>query len=238
VVFGHKHSLWWDLPVRRSFDLARRLYGIDQKQFDKNRAELSDVLNLASILERPVRVLSLGERVKCELAMSLLHSPEVLLLDEPTVGLDLSSCSEIRQYLNRLRSERGMSIFMTSHDMGDIQGCCENVLLLHQGRVQYDGKLSSLMQKFRQDVKVRITPSEGVFDLRACSSIAQSLRQRGAGLEIAKLSQEEVVFKVGKDAVNALSSALIGAFNPCLEISYPDLEEIMLSQLTQWRQER
>lgn len=238
VVFGHKHSLWWDLPVRRSFDLARRLYGIEQKQFEKNRDELCDALNLASVLERPVRVLSLGERVKCELAMNLLHSPEVLLLDEPTVGLDLSSRSEIRQYLNRLRRERGMSIFMTSHDMGDIEGCCENVLLLHQGRVHYEGKLSSLMKKFRQDVKVRITPSEGVFDLQVCSSIAQSLRERGAHLDTPTLSQDEVVFKVSKDSVNALSSALIGAFNPCLEISYPDLEEIMLNQLTQWRSAR
>ncbi len=235
VVFGHKHSLWWDLPVRRSFDLARRLYSIDQKQFDRNLAELCDALNLALVLERPVRVLSLGERVKCELAMNLLHSPEVLLLDEPTVGLDLSSRSEIRQYLNRLRNERGMSIFMTSHDMGDIEGCCESVLLLHQGRVHYDGKLSSLMQEFRQDVKVRVTPSEGVFDLQICLGIAQSLQARGAQLEISTLLPEEIVFKVGKDDVNALSSTLIGTFNPCLEISYPDLEEIMLSQLTKWR---
>ena len=236
VVFGHKHSLWWDLPVRRSFDLARRLYSIDQRKFDRNRTELCDALNLASVLERPVRVLSLGERVKCELAMNLLHSPEVLLLDEPTVGLDLSSRSEIRQYLNRLRSERGISIFMTSHDMGDIEGCCENVLLLHQGRIHYDGKLSSLKQKFRKDVKVRMTPADHVFDLQVCSTLAQSLCERGANLEILTLSQEEVLFKVDKNDVNALSSTLIGTFNPNLEISYPDLEEIMLNQLTQWRE--
>ncbi|WAH56856.1 ATP-binding cassette domain-containing protein [Pseudomonas silvicola] len=142
VVFGHKSSLWWDLPARVSFDTYRDVYAVNKCVYEKNISELFCALSLQAVLDRPVRNLSLGERVKCEIALALMHSPEILLLDEPTLGLDVASKFQIRDYLNYRSAEQGTTLILTSHDSLDIQACCRRLVVLDRGRVGYDGPLS------------------------------------------------------------------------------------------------
>ena len=124
VVFGHKSSLWWDLPLEDSLRLVKTMYSIKNERFNENYEEVIESLNLAAVLSRPIRNLSLGERVKGELAFNLLFEPKILFLDEPTIGLDKPSKYAIRKLLDNMKKERGLSILLTSHDMKDIEGYC------------------------------------------------------------------------------------------------------------------
>ncbi len=142
VVFGHKTSLWWDLSARTSFDTFRAVYGTSEKVYEANRDELVRALNLEFVIDKPVRNLSLGERVKCEIALALMHSPELVLLDEPTLGLDIEAKLQIRNYLNFRKVRYGTTLLLTSHDSLDIQSCCERLIVLDKGEVKYDGALS------------------------------------------------------------------------------------------------
>lgn len=151
VVFGHKNSLWWDLPLIDSFHSAQAVYKIDKNTFQENFAELTDSLNLTKILNRPVRVLSLGERVKSEIACSLLHNPEVLFLDEPTIGLDIESKYELRKYLGRRTKERKMSVILTSHDMGDVENLCDRLALLYNKNIQVNAPPEDVRRHFGTD---------------------------------------------------------------------------------------
>lgn len=156
VVFGHKTSLWWDLPVKTSLDTYREIYGITDNDYHRRLSELSDALNLTNVLHKPVRNLSLGERVKCELTLNLLHSPKLIFLDEPTVGLDVTSKHEIRKYLNHERKKNNLSIFLTSHDLGDIESCCDDAIIIDKGRIRFDGSMSELSKNFKANVKLTV----------------------------------------------------------------------------------
>lgn len=151
VVFGHKNSLWWDLPLLDSFYSAQAVYKIDKKTFQENFAELTGSLNLKKILDRPVRLLSLGERVKSEIACSLLHNPEVLFLDEPTIGLDIESKHELRKYLVRRTKQRKMSVILTSHDMGDVENLCDRLALLYNKNIQVNAPPEEVRRHFGKD---------------------------------------------------------------------------------------
>lgn len=144
AVFGHKTALWWDLPVRDSLEASRMIYRTERDVFKKSLDELVECLTIGHILDQPVRQLSLGERVKAELAANLLHRPKVLFLDEPTIGLDLSSKYQIRDYLNMKKKQDGLAILLTSHDTGDIEGCCDRILILHRGTIDYEGVTTGL----------------------------------------------------------------------------------------------
>lgn len=144
VVLGHKSSLWWDLPLIESFKASKCLYKMTNDQYTKNLKELSSALNLNEIMHKPVRVLSLGERVKSEVAINLLHDPQVLFLDEPTVGLDVNAKYELRAYIKRRTIRDGLAVFLTSHDMGDIESCCNRVVLTNKGVIEFSGSVESL----------------------------------------------------------------------------------------------
>ena len=135
VVFGHKTSMWWDLPVRHSFEAVQRIYRVDPDAFRREVERLAAALNLGKLMDRTVRQLSLGERVKCEIALALSHRPELLILDEPTIGVDIESKHELRSLIHAERIERGTAIFLTSHDVGDLLACCTDVALVYRGRV-------------------------------------------------------------------------------------------------------
>lgn len=139
VVFGHKCSLWWDLPAYRSLDNIAALYGYRAHELKEDREMLIEKLNLRDVLDRPVRQLSLGERVKCELATAMLHRPRLLILDEPTVGLDVNSKLEIRKLIAEFAEQRGVAVLITSHDMGDVENYCKNIMVLRQGRDVFQG---------------------------------------------------------------------------------------------------
>ena len=157
VVFGHKTSLWWDLPVKTGLETYRKIYQVSEVDFKKRMAELVEALNLSRVLNKPVRNLSLGERVKCELALSLIHAPELVFLDEPTVGLDVTSKYEIRKYLNYKREADNLAIFLTSHDLGDIESCCEHAIILDRGRIRFDGTLKGLNHKLSHTLQLTVT---------------------------------------------------------------------------------
>jgi ABC-2 type transport system ATP-binding protein len=157
VVFGHKTSLWWDLPVKTSLETYKGIYNIRDSDYRHRLSELIEALNLDKVIHKPVRNLSLGERVKCELTLNLLHAPKLIFLDEPTVGLDVTSKHEIRKYLNYKRKNGNLSVFLTSHDLGDIESCCDNAVIIDKGKIRFDGSMIKLSENFKNNVKLTIT---------------------------------------------------------------------------------
>jgi len=144
VVFGQRTQLWWDLPVIESFDLLRDIYRVGPADYRRSRDELIALLDLAPLLETPVRQLSLGQRMRCDLAAALLHSPRILYLDEPTIGLDAISKLAVREFIRRLNRERRVTVILTTHDMDDIEALCRRVIVIHQGGIFMDGTLDEL----------------------------------------------------------------------------------------------
>ncbi|MCB0325974.1 MAG: ATP-binding cassette domain-containing protein, partial [Bdellovibrionales bacterium] len=138
VVFGQRTQLWWDLPVIDSFKLLKEIYAIESSDYKRKLDELIQTLDLASLLAVPVRQLSLGQRMRCDLAASLLHSPKILFLDEPTIGLDAVSKLAIRDLIRQLNREQKITIFLTTHDMDDIEALCRRVLILNNGELFLD----------------------------------------------------------------------------------------------------
>ncbi len=145
VVFGQRTTLWWDLPLRDSFELIRLLYKVDRKVFAGRLEELVETLDLAGFMRTPVRQLSLGQRMRGDLTAALLHAPDVLVLDEPTIGLDVVSKNSIRAFLLKVNAERGTTVLLTTHDLGDIERLCRRVMLIDHGRLAFDGSLGDLM---------------------------------------------------------------------------------------------
>lgn len=147
VVFGQRTQLWWDLPVIESFELLKDIYQISDLDYQRNLDSLVEVLNLSKICHVPVRQLSLGQRMRCDLAASLLHSPKILFLDEPTIGLDAVSKLAVRDFIRHLNKEKKVTIMLTTHDMDDIESLCHRVLILNEGKIFLDGSLASLRKK-------------------------------------------------------------------------------------------
>ena len=148
VVFGQRTQLWWDVPVHDSMDLLRDIYRVDEKRFRENLDELSSILELGPLLPIPLRQLSLGQRMRCEIAASLLHDPDVLFLDEPTIGLDAVSKLAVRRIIGTLNRERNITVILTSHDMDDIEALTDRILLIGKGKILYDGALGVLRSRY------------------------------------------------------------------------------------------
>jgi ABC-2 type transport system ATP-binding protein len=148
VVFGQRTQLWWDLPTVESFELLRFIYRIPEPRWRTNLQEFTELLDLGPFLETPVRQLSLGQRMRADLAAALLHEPAILFLDEPTIGLDVVAKERIRQFLRRINRERGVTVILTTHDLEDIERLCSRVVLIDHGRVIYDGALEALRARF------------------------------------------------------------------------------------------
>ncbi len=144
VVFGQRSQLWWDVPVDDSFELLRDIYSIPSDVYRRNRDELTELLDLGKLLKTPVRQLSLGQRMRCELAASLLHSPDILFLDEPTIGLDAVSKIAVREFIVRLNRERKTTVILTTHDMQDIEAITRRIILIGRGSILLDGDLSDI----------------------------------------------------------------------------------------------
>ncbi|MCG8451295.1 MAG: ABC transporter ATP-binding protein [Pirellulales bacterium] len=148
LVMGQKNQLWWDLPAQESFRLHQKIYRIDPGDFRRTRDELTNMLEVHHLLGRPVRELSLGERMKMELIAALLHSPEVLFLDEPTIGLDVIAQHNIQKFLKHYQQERKITILLTSHYMKDVAALCKRVVIIAHGEIMYDGSLAGIVDRF------------------------------------------------------------------------------------------
>jgi len=157
VVFGQRTQLWWDLPVIDGFDLLRDIYRVDRTAYVETRDELVAMLRLERLLDQPVRQLSLGQRMRAEIAAALLHAPSILFLDEPTIGLDAPSKLAVRAFVKRLNRERGVTVLLTTHDMHDIDALAERVIVIGHGRVLADGTFDSLRAQI-----VAENPDDGV----------------------------------------------------------------------------
>ena len=147
VVFGQRTQLWWDLPVIESFELLRDIYRIPVADYRRNRDEFIAVLDIEPCLDTPVRQLSLGQRMRCDLAAAMLHSPEILFLDEPTIGMDAVSKRSFRAFIKRFNSARGTTVILTTHDMDDIEAICNRILIISDGKIVTDGTLDDLRQR-------------------------------------------------------------------------------------------
>src|SRR5262249_33410864 len=148
LVMGQKNQLWWDLPAADSFQLHREIYSLPAEQFERTLGELTEMFGVGALTRQPVRELSLGERMKMELIAALLHQPKLLLLDEPTIGLDVVAQITIQKCLREYNAQRGVTILLTSHYMRDVEALCPRVLVITHGRLLYDGALAGITEQF------------------------------------------------------------------------------------------
>ena len=161
VVFGQRTQLWWDLPVIESFELLRDIYRVPPTSYARARDEMIELLALAPLLDVPVRQLSLGQRMRCDLAAALLHAPSILFLDEPTIGLDAVSKLAIRDFIKRLNRERGVTVILTTHDMDDIETLCSRVIVIGNGAILSDGTLDELRGRVTRERWLTVDLADG-----------------------------------------------------------------------------
>jgi len=161
LVMGNRNQLQWDIPVVDSYRLYQAIYRIAPADFERRLAELTELLELGELLRKPVRNLSLGERMKCEIAGSLLHYPAVLFLDEPTIGLDVAMQRRIRSFIAEYNVRTGACVMLTSHYMADVEALCRRVIVIHQGRLLFDGNLSALVSQFAAHKVITVEMEEG-----------------------------------------------------------------------------
>ncbi len=193
LLLGQKNQLWWDLPARESLELNAKIYGIEPALFDRTVAELTELLDVRDKLNVMVRELSLGERMKLELVTALLHQPSVLLLDEPTIGLDVVSQKKVREFLREYNTRRQTTILLTSHYMADIEALCRRVIIIDHGRIFFDGRLSEVLDRFADfkllTIQCAQTASLSAAELQACGEVVE---QDPLSLKL-KVKRERVV---------------------------------------------
>lgn len=156
VVFGQRSQLWWDVPVIDSFELLKKIYKIDKNVYEKNLKELVEILDIQSIIKMPLRQLSLGQRMRCEFAASLLHNPKILFLDEPTIGLDALSKRVIREFIKKINKERGVTILLTTHDMQDIEAVANRIILIGKGKILFNGPINKFKKLVSNDKIIKL----------------------------------------------------------------------------------
>ncbi|MEO6209164.1 MAG: ATP-binding cassette domain-containing protein [Gemmatimonadaceae bacterium] len=216
-VLGNKQQLLWDLPPEESFRLNRAIYGVSLADYTRRRAELVELLVLGDLIDKPTRQLSLGERMKCELAAALLHQPEVLFLDEPTLGLDLEAQQTIRTFLGEYRRRHGATILLTSHYMADVTALASRVLIINRGRLLYDGELSELVTRIAPIKRIEIVLSEPVPLAR--------LEEYGT---VAHYAPPRATLEVPRETATAASTRLLTDLAVAdLSIQDPPIEEVI-----------
>lgn len=216
LLLGQKNQLWWDLPARESLKLNAKIYGIDSKRFDRTVSELSELLTVGDKLDVMVRELSLGERMKMELIASLLHQPKVLFLDEPTIGLDVVSQKTVREFLRTYNATHKITILLTSHYMADIRELCRRVIIIHRGKIFFDGALSEVLDRFA-DFKIVTVQYSGDYS-------AAELNRYG---EVVEQSAATVKLKVKRDRVIPACKALLDE----LPVTDIDIEEVPIEDV-------
>ncbi len=200
IVMGQKNQLWWDLPAMESFILNKEIYEVPDAQFKATLEELTTLLDIKDILDVPVRKLSLGQRMKCELVAALLHSPKVLFLDEPTIGLDVISQKNIREFLKKYNREKKITIILTSHYMEDVEALCERVIIINHGMLIYDGSLGKLTDRYVNQKILEVTFTSTVSETTLASyGVVKEYADCRVVLEVAKSEIKDIAAKILKE---------------------------------------
>ena len=218
LLLGQKNQLWWDLPARESLELNAKIYGIPADRFERTVADMSEMLDVQDKLNVSVRELSLGERMKLELIASLLHEPKVLFLDEPTIGLDVTSQKTVRDFIRRHNAERRTTILLTSHYMADIQALCERVIIIDHGKIFFDGKLNEIVDRFA-DFKLVTIQCRNAENLPA-----EKLSSYG---EVVEKGVNAIKLKVKRDQVIPACKALLDE----LPVTDIDIQEVPIEEV-------
>jgi len=217
LLMGQKNQLWWDLPAVESFRLHKEIYGIDDASFERVQGELTELLNVGDLLHQPVRELSLGERMKMELIAALLHSPSILFLDEPTIGLDVVAQAGIRQCLRRYNREKRVTVLLTSHYMQDIEALCDRVLVINHGRLVHDGPLADIVDRFAGYKVLTLRFRDG--------DIPQHFDDIG---EVIELDPPTVKLRLPRELAAKRAGALLARFGiNDLSIEDPPIEDVI-----------
>ena len=200
VVFGQRTQLWWDIAVVESFKLLRRIYDVSQRDFDERMETFNEILGISDYLHTPVRKLSLGERMRCDLAAALLHNPPLVFLDEPTIGLDVVAKDHIRKFLRAINERFRTTVLLTTHDLDDIEELCRRILIIDHGKVLYDGSLATLKQRLLRTKQVKCVARDGEQALQLASLGRE-------GLEIVRV--DELTYRIRFDPSRISTSDLI-----------------------------
>lgn len=217
LIMGNRNSLNWDLPVADTLDVRRAMYRIPRSDYERRRERFTEILDVGDLLTKPVRNLSLGERMKVEILASLLPAPPVLFLDEPTLGLDLSMQKRIREFVGEYAIEEGATILLTSHYMADVTALCERVIVIHRGSLLFDGDLAELSERFGADKTVTVTVAGELPDVSSYGKVVE----RGSS---------KAVLDVSKEAVAAVASRLLADLDVIdLSIEDPPIEDVIES---------
>ncbi len=217
VVFGQRTQLWWDLPVIESFDLLRDIYRIPGSIYQSNRDELIDMLDLGSLLDVPVRQLSLGQRVRCDIAAALLHNPSILFLDEPTIGLDAVSQLSVRAFIKKICREQNVTVLLTTHDLDDIEALCDRILVLNDGRLLLDGTIADLRDRYGDSRYVAV-------ELESITSVASAHESL-----VVERSESHILFSIESDVPRFVDEVLRLYPVKDLLITHPPIERVVAS---------
>lgn len=238
VVFGQRSQLWWDLPVKDSFDILAEMYGVSPREKRLRLNQFAELLDLHEFWMTPVRKLSLGQRMRADIAAAMLHDPDLLFLDEPTIGLDVHAKRNIRQFLRRLNREMGKTILLTTHDMDDIEQLCSRVMVIQQGQLSYDGTIGTLRNMIGLPTVMRIkfrgdfhAPESGM-DLNIAGEPGSMSGSQSSGLpfRITGIEEDTVIVEADRRRVGAIEIIReLGHWGDIDDVSMaePDFEEVI-----------
>ena len=218
VVFGQRTQLWWDLPVIDSFELLKHIYEIPQNLYKQNLEFFSELLQLQPFLSTPVRRLSLGQRMRCDLTAALLHNPEILYLDEPTIGLDVVAKEQVRQFLRQVNAERQVTVILTTHDLNDVEQVCQRLVIIDSGKIIYDGGIDALKKRYGKTRMLIVDLAQAYSDIQL------------EGVDLTRREGNRIWLAFNRDTISA--SEVIAQLTACYEIqdltiSEPEIEEIV-----------
>jgi ABC-2 type transport system ATP-binding protein len=217
LIMGQKNQLWWDLPAADSFQLHREIYSLSSPQFERTLDDLLEVFRVKDLVRQPVRELSLGERMKMELIAALLHQPQLLLLDEPTIGLDVVAQAAIQKCLKEFNTSRGVTMLLTSHYMRDVEALCSRVLVIAHGKLVYDGPLARITEQFGREklVKLQFDGDGAPADLDRCG-------------EVTKRDGPEAVLSVARARVPEVMGAILERYTVLdINVQDPPLDQVI-----------
>ena len=218
VVFGQRTQLWWDLPVIDSFELLKHIYEIPQNLYKQNLEFFSELLQLQPFLSTPVRRLSLGQRMRCDLTAALLHNPEILYLDEPTIGLDVVAKEQVRQFLRQVNAERQVTVILTTHDLNDVEQVCQRLIIIDSGKIIYDGGIDALKKRYGKTRMLIVDLAQAYSDIQL------------EGVDLTRREGNRIWLAFDRDTISAseVIAQLTGRYEiQDLTISEPEIEEIV-----------